>query len=299
LKKPLDSNHLGGIDLHIHSTASDGTRTPAQIVQIAVDEGLRAISITDHDTLEGSRVALNCPLPDHLHFISGVEISTQAPEGFAIGGSLHILGYGVDVNHGPLLQALADLQQARDTRIPRIIDRLNRAGIPIGMRQVQALVGDGSPGRPHIARVMVAMGEVSDIDQAFDRFLSKGRPGYVDKYRIECRVALDLIRKAGGIPVLAHPYLVPGGKTRELDDLIARLCDLGLMGIEAHYPDHPPEAIQYYLELAARYNLLITGGSDYHGELSPDIRMGSGRGDLHVPFHLYEALVSTLKIPRT
>jgi 3',5'-nucleoside bisphosphate phosphatase len=295
LKKPLDSDHPGGIDLHIHSTASDGTCSPSEILQIAADIGLRAVSITDHDTLAGSRAALNCPLPDHLNVISGVEVSTQAPDGFMIGGSLHILGYGMDVNHGPLQRALDDLQNARDTRIPRIIERLNRAGIPIGMQQVLELVGDGSPGRPHIARAMIEMGVVSDVDQAFDRFLSKGRPGYVDKYRIDCRLALELIRQAGGIPVLAHPYLIPGAKDRDLDDLVKRLCDLGLMGIEVYYPEHPPQAVSYYRELADRFDLVLTGGSDFHGELSPDVRLGCGRGDLHVPFDLYESLVSTLK----
>ena len=297
MKKPLDSNKLGGIDLHIHSTASDGTCTPLEILQIAADNGLRAISITDHDTLEGSRIAQSGPLPDHLHFITGVEISTQAPEAFPVDGSLHILGYGVDVNHGPLQQALVELQHARDTRIPRIIERLNQAGVPIHMAQVLELVGDGSPGRPHIARAMISMGAVNDVDEAFDRYLSKGRPAYVDKYRIECRLALELIRQAGGIPVLAHPYLVRGAASRELDSFIKQLCDLGLMGIEVFYPEHPPEAVSYYSDLAQRFDLLMTGGSDFHGELIPDIQLGRGHGDLHVPFSLFESLVSRLKMP--
>jgi 3',5'-nucleoside bisphosphate phosphatase len=295
LKKPLDSKHLGGIDLHIHSTASDGTCTPSELLQMAADSGLRAVSITDHDTLEGSRAALNCPLPDHLNFISGIEVSTQAPEGFPMNGSLHVLGYGVDVNHGPLQEALTGLQHARDMRIPQIIERLNRVGVPIRMEQVQELVGNGSPGRPHIARVMIGMGVVDNVDQAFDRFLGKGCPAYVDKYRIDCRLAFERIRQAGGIPVLAHPYLIPGGKDRDLDRLVGRLCDRGLMGIEVYYPDHPPAATAYYRELADRFGLLMTGGSDFHGELSPDIHMGCGRGDLHVPFALYEILVETLK----
>ncbi|RJQ84535.1 MAG: PHP domain-containing protein [Desulfobacteraceae bacterium] len=290
----MDSNHFGGIDLHIHTTASDGTCTPSEILQRAAAIGLQAVSITDHDTLEGSRNALNCPLPDHLRFIPGVEISTQAPEGFSTGGSLHILGYGVDVHNGLLQEALARLQQAREMRIPKILERLNRIGIPIRMDQILKHIGQGSPGRPHIARVMIDMGTVQDIDEAFDRYLAKGRPAYVDKYRIECRVALELIRQAGGIPVLAHPFLLPGGKTRDLAAMIATLRELGLMGIEAYYSEHPPESVALYLDLARQFDLLVTGGSDFHGDLSPAIKLGRGRGDLHVPFSLYESLVSKI-----
>jgi 3',5'-nucleoside bisphosphate phosphatase len=295
LRKPLDSNHLGGIDLHIHSTASDGTCTPSEILQLAAAIGLRAISITDHDTLEGSRAVQSGPLPAHLNFISGIEVSTQAPEGFSIDGSLHILGYGVDVNDGPLQQALVDLQHARDMRIPRIIERLNQAGVPVRMEQVLEFVRDGSPGRPHIARAMIAMGVVDNVNEAFDRFLSKGRPAYVDKYRIECGRAIGLIRQAGGVAVLAHPYLAPGASTRQLDRLVERLCGMGLTGIEVFYPEHPPQEVAYYMEVARRFDLLITGGSDFHGELIPDVQLGRGKGDLHVPFALYESLVAGLE----
>jgi predicted metal-dependent phosphoesterase TrpH len=293
----MASRPSGGIDLHTHSTASDGTCTPDEIVHLAADAGLRAISITDHDTLEGSRWASAHPLPQHLHFIAGVEISTQPPDGFSMPGSLHILGYGIDVDDAPLGQALAELQEARDRRIPEIIARLNRIGISIGMDQVREHIGQGTPGRPHIARVLVETGIVPDIDAAFDRYLGKGQPGYVNKYRIECRRAIDLIRQAGGIPVLAHPYLVPCPED-ELAGLVATLRDLGLMGIEAYYSEHPPDLIAAYLALARRFGLLVTGGSDFHGKLNPDIRLGSGRGDLHVPFDLYESLVSKLNLHR-
>lgn len=290
----MDSNQFGGIDLHTHTTASDGTCTPSEILHLAADSGLSALSVTDHDTLEGSRRILCGSLPEHLKFIAGVEVSTQAPGGLPVDGSLHILGYGMDVDHAPLQQALGELRKARDMRIPKIIARLNRIGISIGMEQVNELVGSGAPGRPHIARIMVAMGIVADIDQAFDRYLGKGQPAYVDKYRIECRKAIDLIRQAGGVPVLAHPYLVLGGHIGRLSELVARLCDIGLMGIEAYYSEHPPAAVAAFLDLARRFDLLVTGGSDFHGELTPDIRLGRGRGDLRVPYDLYESLVSKL-----
>lgn len=297
MKKPLDSNHLGGIDLHIHSTASDGTCSPSEILQMASDLGLKAIAITDHDTLEGGREVLRGPLPSGLLFLSGVEISTKAPEGFTMGGSLHILGYGVDVNDAPLQQALVALQQARDSRIPRIVARLNEAGVPITMQAVLAHVGDGSPGRPHVARAMIQMGVVADVDEAFDRYLSKGQPAYVDKYRIPCHEALALIQGAGGVAVLAHPYLVRGGQ-ETLARLMRVLCDLGLRGVEVYYPEHAPPAVDLYLDLARRFNLLVTGGTDFHGELLPEIRMGCGRGDLRVPFALYEALMAEITSKR-
>lgn len=287
----MSSDPIGGIDLHIHSNASDGTFSPEEIVRMAVEKKLRAIAITDHDTLVGSRSVLAGALPDHLHFITGVEISTAAPAGFRMGGSLHILGYGVDVDHAPLEQALADLQRARDERIPKIVDLLNRAGVPITMSAVTALVGDGSAGRPHVARALIRAGAAKNVNDAFDRYLAKGQPAYVEKRRLDCRIAIELIRDAGGIAVLAHPYLVPGGGSEALVALLDPLCDMGLMGIEAYYSRHTPEDVGFYLDLAERYDLVVTGGSDFHGDLIPDIEMGSGLGDLFVPFSLYEALV--------
>lgn len=293
MKKPLDSNHHGGIDLHIHSTASDGTYSPAELLEMATRIGLRAIAITDHDTLEGSRQALNTPVPEQLHFITGVEISTAPPAGFSMSGSLHILGYGVDLDCLPLQQALTELQQARDTRIPKIIEKLNQVGIAVTLQAVMEKVGDGSAGRPHIASALIDMGVATDINDAFDRYLAKGQPAYVDKYRIPCRQALELIHQAGGISVLAHPYLVPG-TTAQLIELVRQLRAMGLRGIEAHYPHHTPANVALYLDLARQFGLLVTGGTDFHGTLTPDIQMGRGQGDLHIPFELYEKLALRL-----
>ncbi len=298
MKKPLDSNRLGAIDLHMHSTASDGTCTPSELLEMASGLGLSAIAITDHDTLEGCRQVLGGTLPSQLLFLSGVEISTKAPDGFSMGGSLHILGYGVDVDDGPLQQALVELQQARDSRIPRIVACLNQAGVPVTMQQVMDQVGDGSPGRPHVARAMIRMGVVADVDEAFDRYLSKGRPAYVDKYRIPCQRALALIRGAGGVAVLAHPYLVPGGESEALTPLVRTLCDMGLAGLEVYYPEHSAQAVAFYLEVARRFDLLVTGGTDFHGDLLPEIKMGCGRGDLNVPFALYQALTAKIALNR-
>lgn len=287
--------HAGNIDLHIHTTASDGTFSPSEIVQMAIEKRLRAIAITDHDTLAGSRTALTISRPPHLHILSGVEISTAAPEGFQMAGSLHILGYGVDVNDGPLEQALIDLQHARDERIPKIVALLNQEGIPITMAEVLALVAEGSAGRPHVAQALIRTGAAQNVNDAFDRYLAKGQPAYVEKRRIECRLAIELIRSAGGIAVLAHPYLAPGGQTEALGELLATLCDMGLMGIEAYYSRHTPENVALYLELARRFDLVVTGGTDFHGDLIADIQLGSGQGDLFVPYSVYEALVRKIE----
>lgn len=295
MRKPLDSSLSGGIDLHIHSTASDGTCTPSEIVAMAVQLGLKAISITDHDTLAGNRNVLADVIPTQLNFLTGLEISTQAPEGFAIQGSLHILGYGIDPDNEPLEHALSELQLARDQRNPQIIQRLNQLGIPITHEQVMAHAGQGSAGRPHIAQAMIELGVVNNVNEAFDRFLSKGQPAYVDKYRIDIQRALDLIHAAGGASVLAHPYLIPGEQSQTVPTLVHCLKAMGLMGIEVYYPHHSSQDVRLYLEMADQFDLAITGGTDFHGDLLPDIELGRGNGDLYIPMSVYKTLTSKIE----
>jgi predicted metal-dependent phosphoesterase TrpH len=288
----LESKQCGGIDLHIHSTASDGTYAPSEILNLAAQSGLQAIAITDHDTLDGSRQVLECDIPSTLHFITGVEISAQPPVGCRASDSLHILGYGVDPNHSELVQTLSKFQQVRDERTHLILDRLHQMGIPLTLEQVMAEVGEGAASRPHVARAMVKAGIAADIEDAFQKFLSKGRPAYVSKERLDCQKAFELIKAAGGIPVLAHPYLIACQGTGELATLIESLCDIGLKGLEVFYPGHPRQAVTLYLALAEKFGLLVTGGSDFHGQLTPDIKIGKGTGDLHVPYDLFEKLIS-------
>ncbi len=289
----MESKQCGGIDLHIHSTASDGTYAPSDILDLAVQSELQAISITDHDTLDGSRQALECEIPSTLRFITGVEISAQPPAGCSAGGSLHILGYGVDPGHNELSQTLGKFQRVRDERTHRILDRLRQLGIPLTLEQVLAEVGEGAASRPHVARAMVKAGIVADIEEAFQNYLNKGRPAYVSKERLDCHKTFELIKAAGGIPVLAHPYLIPCHGAGELSTLIESLCKIGLMGLEVFYPGHPPQAVTLYLAMAEKFGLFVTGGSDFHGQLTPDIKMGKGSGDLHVPYALFEKLIST------
>ena len=282
------------IDLHIHSTASDGTLTPHEIITMAQELKLGAIAITDHDTIDGSRQAVNSKISQSLKFLTGVEISANPPASFPCSGSLHILGYGFPIDDPKLNNTLDMLQEARDNRNPQIIKRLNSLGFDITLNEVIKETGEGLIGRPHIANLMIKKGFVKTFNEVFDLYLGKDKPAYVDKYRAECEQAIAIIKSAGGIPVLAHPFLIQLKKNKPIEKFIACLKDMGLQGIEVLYPEHTPEVTNQYIEIAKRLDLLVTGGSDFHGALKPDIKMGSGKGNLRVPFELYKKLMDKL-----
>lgn len=293
----MDCKDRVKIDLHIHSNASDGTFSPADIISTARELELGAIAITDHDTLEGSKEAQRLGIPPSVGFLSGVEISASPPpSAAAFTSSLHILGYGLDLENDELNQTLVILQQARKNRNPAILDRLGQLGLPIDLEEVHQIVGDGQVGRPHIARVMVAKGYARNIDDAFEQYLAQGRPAYVEKFRISCRKAIEVILGAGGVPVLAHPYLLGLPGNDRLDALLIELGAMGLQGIEVYYPEHPAESIAAYEYLARKHHLLMTGGTDFHGGLIPQVQMGIGTGSFHVPYRLYEKLLERLKV---
>ena len=284
------SRHVS-IDLHIHTTASDGTFTPEQVVSHAHQLKLKAIAITDHDTLAGSKEALGSGIPPSLGFLTGVEISSSPPPFYPGSGSFHLLGYSIRLDDPKLNRTLEKLQQARKNRNPAIINRLNELGISITLDEVRREAGEGQLGRPHIAQLMVKKGAVASIDEAFDRFLGTGKPAYVDKQRVECFKAIEIILDAGGIPVLAHPGLLDYKTENQIDELIGKLKKAGIQGVEVYYSGHTPDQISLYAELAQRHDLLMTGGSDFHGAIQPEIEMGSGQGDLIVPYELFEKLI--------
>jgi len=290
----LGCNHHVGIDLHIHSSASDGTFSPGEILETACAQDLGAIAITDHDTIDGAKQALQAGIPKTLQFLTGVEMSAAPPPSLSHSGSFHILGYGIDLDDVALNHALQVLQEARENRNPAIIARLNQMGFDMTIDQVVAAVGEGQIGRPHIARVMLQRGYVTSIDDAFDRYLAHGRPAYVDKPRISCQRAVDIIRGAGGIAVLAHPFLLNLSDPADMEKLVVELKRMGFEGIEVYYPEHPPAATALYEELARKHDLLMTGGTDFHGKLKPEIQMGSGTGHFFVPFALFEQLCAEL-----
>ena len=282
------------IDLHIHSTASDGTLSPLEILTLAQDLNIAAISITDHDTLDGSKDVLSFGIPPSVKFLTGVEISSEPPPSFSCAGSFHILGYAVDVDHPELNHTLSMLRDSRKRRNPQILELLSHLGIEITLEEVRNLAGDSQLGRPHIAQFMVEKGYVPSIDAAFDEYLGNGKPAYVDRFRFECEKTIKAILNAGGIPVLAHPLLLGIKKDDILKDLIAALTEMGLRGIEVYYPEHTKNLIAYYSRLASHFNLLITGGTDFHGDIKPEIKMGVGKGDFLVPYEFYEKLISSL-----
>lgn len=287
----MDCNEELKIDLHIHSEASDGTLSPAEILAMAAELGLGAIAITDHDTISGSREAVETGLPPSVDFLTGIEISAAPPESYPCKGSFHILGYSIRLDDPVLNRTIEILQDSRNNRNPRIIKRLNDLGFDISVGELVELYGESQLGRPHIARLMIRKGIVGSINEAFDRYLGRGKPAYADKYRIECARAIEVIRAAGGIPVLAHPGLVEPVGSEPFEKLVRTLRDMGLRGIEVYYPEHTPADVRMYVEIAERYGMLLTGGTDFHGAVKPDVKMGSGKGGLNVPYSLYQNLV--------
>ena len=286
----MDSSRDARVDLHIHSTASDGTLAPLEILRRAVALGLKAIAITDHDTVEGAREVVSAGVPLSIRFLTGVEISSASPPFFPCKGSFHVLGYGIRLDDPVLENALAVLRNARRERNPGMISRLRDLGMALSMAELEADAGDTQIGRPHIARLMIRKGYVKTFDEAFDRFIGAGKPAYVDKHRIGCEQAIHLIRDAGGIPVLAHPGLLQCTGDLPFAELIRGLKAMGLGGIEVYYPEHTPEQTDLYRGTAERFGLVMTGGTDFHGAIKPGIELGIGDGDFSVPEGIYETL---------
>lgn len=284
-----------GIDLHIHSDASDGTFSAAQLLENAVHLKLRAISITDHDTLEGCKAAYRVGIPASLRFVIGVEISADSPADYPCFGSLHILGYGVRTDDPVLNSKLSVLRDARKNRNPQMIRKLQGLGIDISMSELENAFGDAQIGRPHIAKLMVEKGYIRSIDEAFDKYIGRRGPAYTEKYRLPCDETIAAIRNSGGIAVLAHPILIravdPGSP---IEKLISVLKDMGLEGLEVYYPEQYPNNISYYTNIAKRFGLLMTGGTDFHGTIKPDIRMGTAKGNFGVPDEIYDHLALKL-----
>lgn len=260
---------MSRVDLHIHSTASDGVRYPAELVRMAVESSLFMISITDHDTLDGLPEGAEAAASEGLHFVPGVELSVDLEPGGA--STAHLLGYfpGVQVaelvrSDSPLGQAIAFVQGGRERRNPRILENLARNGINLLMSDVAALTDGEVVGRPHIAQAMVNAGYVGTMKEAFNRFLAKGRPAYVERDRLPVEKAMELIRTAGGLPVMAHPgYIAMGSEV--LEGLFRRLRGQGLSGIEVYYPTHSPAMVELLLGIAGELDLMVTGGTDFHG----------------------------------
>jgi hypothetical protein len=279
----------GNIDLHCHSSASDGTLAPTDVVRLAVRRGLSALSLTDHDTIAGLPDAAEEAARQNLDFLPGIEISAE----FGPPGTMHLLGYGVDIKSPVLLDLTRRLLDARNDRNPRIIRRLNEMGIPITMQQVADEAGGDVLGRPHIAAVLLKTGHVQSMKQAFDVYLGQGGSAYFDKERIPASEAIDLIRRSGGLTVLAHAFQLRTENDAQLERIVKDLTDLGLAGIEVYHSDHNDAWIAKCSALADRFGLLKTGGSDFHGTNKKNIDLGIAHGHA-VPREFYDRLVARL-----
>lgn len=272
------------IDLHTHSTVSDGTDAPARVVELAAAAGCSAVALTDHDRQDGTGEARRRAAELGVEVVPGCEISCEFGP-----GTMHVLVYFLEPGDGPLQDELVRLQRARDERNARMAERLASLGLPVTLEEIEAEAGGVGVGRPHAAAVLVRKGVVGSVQEAFDRFLAKGRPGYVEKERLSPAHALRLARASGAVAVLAHPLslgLAPG----ELEAAVRELAELGLEGVEAIYGRYTPDERASLAALAAGLGLAVTGGSDYHGAYKPDLSVGVGLGDLEVPDHLIEEL---------
>jgi len=261
---------MGKVDLHIHTTASDGRFSPAEIVGKAIERGLAVIAIADHDTVDGIEPALAAARSfPGLEVVPAVEISVDVPR-----GEVHVLGYYIDHNDTGLKSALEVLRESRITRAKRIIDRLGDLDIHIDWQRVREIAGDGAVGRPHIAEAMLEKGYITSLRDAFVNYIGKGGPAYVDREKLTPAEAVELILRARGLPVLAHPFTVD-----DPEALIIELKKVGLVGIEAYYAEYASDKVTTLVDLATRYNLVATGGSDFHG-LDENHEMALGDVDM-------------------
>ncbi len=272
------------VDLHLHSTCSDGTDSPETVVRLAAVAGLDALALTDHDTLAGIAAATDAAARLGIRLIPGTELSVNWPT-----GTMHMLVYFLEPGPGPLQDRLQGLVEARTVRNQRILERLGDHGIDIAHDDVLAEAGGDVVGRPHIAALLVRRGHAAGMAEAFDRWLGTGRPAYVSRERLDAREAIELARASGALPVIAHPHtlgLSAGDFRRAFEELAAS----GLAGIEAHYAEYDQDMREHLAGICSTLGLVATGGSDYHGRYKAGLRVGVGRGDLRVPDEAVEAL---------
>lgn len=272
------------IDLHMHSTFSDGTLPPEALAELAGGFGLSAIALTDHDSMGGLDRFLTACTEQGVRGIPGVEISAQVDK-----GTMHILGYFVDHEDAGLEEVLQRIRGGREERNREMLAKLNGMGCALHWDEVSVHAGEEVVGRPHFAMAMQARGHVADKMEAFDRYLAKGKPAYAERYRLSPADGIAVIRQAGGVAVLAHPLTLKL-TDKALRRRLGELREMGLQGLEVYYSEHTPAMEQRYGAMARELGLALTGGSDFHGDANPKIRMGIGFGRLRVPDELLAGL---------
>lgn len=277
------------VDLHTHSDASDGTDSPAVLVRKAARAGLAAVALTDHDTVSGLDEACREGERIGMIVVRGCELAVSSPY-----GEVHLLGLWLPENMPRLVPFLERLRQARDARNHEMVEAFRRAGFDVTCPELLATARGESVGRPHMARLLVAKGICPSVREAFNRFLADGRAMYVPRVLPPPEEGLAVLREEGAVTVFAHPMLlkIPRGG---MEKLVGSLAANGLDAIETLHSEHDANAVRYAQSLARRYKLAESGGSDYHGRVQPDVALGAGKGDLHVPFSLYENLLGVAR----
>ncbi|GAB6100766.1 PHP domain-containing protein [Halanaerocella petrolearia] len=264
------------IDLHLHTTASDGSFTPTELVNKAKEHSLSAIAITDHDTVDGLEEGKKAAQEVGIEFVPGIELNTDYKD-----AEIHILGYYIDLKRQKLRDKLTSLKQARFNRIRKMVSKLNELGIEIEFTEVQELAEGAALGRVHLAKIMLNKGYVDEWEEAFDQYIGRSGPAYVKREKLTPFEAIELVKAAGGVPIIAHPGLVSD------QGLLPELIDAGAQGLEAYHTDHNQEETEHYIELAQEHDLLVTGGSDCHG---PTRKAGMLLGQIKAPYSLLEEL---------
>jgi hypothetical protein len=274
------------VDLHSHSTASDGSEKPAALIQQALEIGLTALALTDHDTQDGIADAKLAADSTRLELIPGTELSLEYDA-----GGMHLVVLWLEPGPGPLQDRLLELRRGRDQRNEMMANRLTELGMPVTGAEILEEGGSGSIGRPHIAAVMMRKGYVETIEEAFELWLTSGKPAYIGRPRLPPEEAIQLARASGAVPILAHPHTLGINRAHEMADLLSGLIPAGLVGLEAFCAGYRRHEREGYADLARRFGLVPAGGSDFHGAYKPGLSLGTGYGDLVVP----DAVVGELR----
>lgn len=280
------------VDLHSHSTASDGSEKPAALIEQALEIGLSALALTDHDTQDGVADAKVAAVSTDLELIPGTELSLEYDA-----GGMHLVVLWLEPGPGALQDRLQALRVGRDQRNETMAQRLTELGMAVSAEEILEEGGSGSIGRPHIAAVMMRKGYVTTIEEAFELWLSSGKPAYIGRPRLSPEEAIQLARASGAVPILAHPHTLGINRAHEMADLLHRLIPAGLVGLEAFCAGYRRHEREGYADLARRFGLVPAGGSDYHGAYKPGLSLGSGYGDLVVPDALVDELRSHAGVP--
>lgn len=273
------------IDLHCHTSASDGLLKPEKLLDLAVANELSYCAITDHDTVDGINEAIQYSKQlDVLTFIPGIEFSVDYPD-----GSFHLVGLEIDHRNEQMNEDIKYLKDKREKRGIRIVEDLNKHGIEIKYEDVNKVANGASLGRPHIARVLLNKGYGESLNEIFKNFMVKGKPGYIKKEKISLRRAIELIRLAGGVPIIAHPVSLNFKSWTDFESILQECIELGIRGIEVYAHMHTDEQVERFMDFANKYNLIISGGSDYHGD--KDEKIGYYGNERIIPFDIINQFV--------